>query len=330
MYYLAFVRMFLYNMIGVYWLLVSGSLFNALAKAIAKPSSIIMLAGAALPSTSVFFMNLMLSQLLVGVPLQLLRPGPFLIVNVFKNIFNQDKLSIREVLEGPLCDTALDYGQSIPGILFIVVVAFVFATIAPILFAIAALYFCACYVVYKYQCLYVNVRHFESGGKYFYHMYNYTNTALLASTITILIYMGVKEGTSQACLLFPLPFVVYFVWGRTEAKYKKLSENYSLSMSSNKESDAGRAADVVVSGFSEDFYLQPCLSDTGKDAVPYRIDNIPLFDKHGHLNMVYSDYSLIRASGDKSASYAAIPIDESPMEENPSSSTIAYGTFGHE
>jgi len=88
--------------------------------------------------------------------------------------------------------------------------------------------------------------------------------------------------------------------------------------------DPGR--DVVISGFSNDFYLQPCLSDTGKDVAPYRINNTPLFDKDGHLNAIYSDFNRIRATGEKS-SYVALTADEDIEEEKDTSPYIAYGTF---
>ena len=323
------VRLFLYVIIGVYLLLISGSMFEALSNAIDDPSSILFLAGSALPSISNFFINMIAAQLLLFTPLQLLRPIPLLFISTFMNIFDQSKLSIREVVQGPLTESRINYGARVPFLCKTAAIALMLSTIAPILFAVYGVFFTVSYVVDKYHSLYVNVPRFETGGIFFYHLYEYTNIGLLASTITIFIFMAIKNGVGQACLLFPLPFVVVFVWRKTEEKYKNVTENYSLSLSSSKESDAGRAAEVVVSGFSEDFYLQPCLSDKGKDAVPYRIDNIPLFDKHGHLNAIYANclkepkagirsYEAIMTSGEKSIEDA---------ENEAAVSSVVYGTF---
>jgi len=142
--------------------------------------------------------------------------------------------------------------------------------------------------------------------------------------------MAIKNGTAQACLLFPLPFVVLLVWRRTEEKYKNVTESFSLSLSSKNDSKLDRAEDVVLAGFSEDFYLQPCLSDTGKDVAPYRIDNTPLFDKDGHLNAIYSD--CLREPKAGLRTYEAMEMSKENLsiedpEHEGAVTSVVYGTF---
>jgi len=109
------------------------------------------------------------AQLLFFTPLQLLRPSPLLFISLFINIFNQNKLSIREVVQGPLADSAINYGARVPGLCKTVVIALMLSTIAPILFAIYGVFFSVSYTVDKYQSLFVNIPKFETGGIFFYH-----------------------------------------------------------------------------------------------------------------------------------------------------------------
>lgn len=71
---------------------------------------------------------------------------------------------------------------------------------------------------------YVTIRAYESGGLFFYGLYRYSMTGLLAANVLFITYMGIKRGAVQAPLLAPLPFIVLYCWRYTEKKYKVLSE----------------------------------------------------------------------------------------------------------
>lgn len=89
----------MYQIANVYLMLLAGSLFNALNDAIANPASIIFLIGKALPSVSIFFINLLLTQLLSGFPGLLLRIGPLIVYKLYRGIFGEKALTRRILVE---------------------------------------------------------------------------------------------------------------------------------------------------------------------------------------------------------------------------------------
>ena len=269
-------------MTNVYLLLLAGSLFNALQKAISDPASIISLAGAALPSVSVFFINVIINQLLLGIPLMLLRIAPLLIINLYKGCFGERKLSIRQIVSGPLNAVSLDYGAAIPSVLYVVVVTLLYWVISPILLAISALLFISLYGVYKYQFVYVYVPYFETGGRFWYGLYGYTMAALMGSSIAILGYMAIKQGPAQTPLLFPLPAVVLLAWRYTEGQFKVRADNYAMTLAEARDKEG-----APVDEFDAKFFHQPALSRAEMDPLPYRLQGTPLFDEEGNLSWVY-------------------------------------------
>lgn len=147
---------FLYSLANVFLVVVSGSIFSSLSKAIKDPTSIVDLLGTALPSVSTFFINFVITQLLSGVPMAMLRLGPLIMLYLTKK-FNGKSVTERVLFSGPLAPATIEYGAFFPAILYIVALFTVYWTIAPILAFVCFLYFLATYIVYVYQFLFVIV-----------------------------------------------------------------------------------------------------------------------------------------------------------------------------
>ena len=214
-------------MINVYLSLVAGTVFNSLQRLIESPFSIVALFGSSVPSVSVFFINVLLAKWLVGLSTMLIRIWSWVLITFYTYCRNESKLTVRELIEGPFALSYFDFGQGIPEILYVTVIVMLYWVIAPLVSGIGTLYFLSLYIVLKYQFLYVYVPKFHAGGFCFYKLYDYTMTGLLASSIAILGFMGIKEGISQSPLLFPLPLFILFMWRYTEGKFKILSLNLS-------------------------------------------------------------------------------------------------------
>jgi hypothetical protein len=221
-------RFFLYQIANVYLILIAGSIFGALTDAINNPASIVTLLANSLPGVSTFFLNLLLTFLLSGVPLALLRIGPAATYKLYRACFNERKLTRREMLEGPLAEVTADYATLLPQFLYILCIALNYWVIAPIVGFVAGLVFAANYAVYKYQLCYVIVSKNESGGMFFYKLYTYSMVGLMTSVVTMVGYLGIKEAAIQAPLLVPLPIIIYCVWCYTEEKFKALSLGLTL------------------------------------------------------------------------------------------------------
>lgn len=164
--------------------------------------------------------------------------------------------------------------------------------IAPIVLFVAGLCFGAYYIVWKYHLCYVIVPQVESGGKLWYKLFKYAMTGLMMSTLTMVGYMGIKQGIAQTPLLIPLPIIVYVVWGQCKEKYEVISANAALSQAVSKDTSSGNgSSEQVARDFDEDFFLPPQIK---RPAVvtpdPYRIDGIPLLNSKECLDIVYYEH----------------------------------------
>ena len=142
---------FLYQLVNVFVLVLSGSIFNSIANIIASPTSIVSLLGASLPTVSVFFINFTITKMLSGVPSLLLRLGPMIMFTINKMLFKEYQMTQRIFFSDPLANTPTLYGTEIPDMLYMLLIAMVYWTIAPILTASAAVFFIFVYIAYKHQ-----------------------------------------------------------------------------------------------------------------------------------------------------------------------------------
>jgi len=299
-----FTWFFLYQIANVYLILLAGSIFGALTDAIDDPASIVSLLAKALPGVATFFLNFLLTLLLSGVPFTLLRIAPAVIYKLYRSCFNERKLTRRELVEGPLTEVTADYATLLPKFLYVFCIGVTYWVIAPIVVFVAGLLFAANYAVYKYQLCYVFVNKNETGGLFFYKLYNFSMTGLLASAVTMVVYLAIKEGEVVAPLLLPLPILIACVWRYTEEKFKTLSRGLSLaealrvdSRSSKSDVTAGTSARADIATFRYDFFQHPVLRGN-TDIFPeaYRIapegaegkaDLVPLVNDQGWLQEEY-------------------------------------------
>lgn len=278
-----------YQIVNVYLLLFGGSIFGALSDAIADPSSVIALLASSLPGVSTFFINLMLSLLLSGVPLQLLNIAPVITYKLYRTMFPEKKLTARKLLEGPLAPVDMDFSLVIPDKMYILCISIIYWVIAPIVGLVAGMLFFAWYVVYKFQLLYYIRPAMNTGGLYFYKLYDYSMTGLLMSTFTMIGYLGLKEGAAQMPLLIPLVFVIIFVKKYTKSKFEVISNNMALDLAMK-----ANASSKDVKDWKEPFFFDPVMvGPIRQGPFPYRIDDVPLFDESGAIHANYRLASLL-------------------------------------
>eukprot|EP00981_Chlorochromonas_danica_P003712 scaffold684_cov167-Ochromonas_danica.AAC.11 len=264
----------------------NGSAVTSVSAIIDDPANVLYTISTALPTTSVFFMNYIITTALTGITTNYLQFWSLLYFVVVRIFYPGDRLTRRKLVEGPLAKISVNYGATLPEGLYVLTIFLLYWVIAPCTVYLAWGYFGAGYLCWKYQMLYVVERNFESGGKFWYGLYTYSMVALLASTVTMIAYMSIKQGVSQAPALLPLLPIIIYQWKRTEGRYKALSmiTPYSVAV----QADVKAQAEGTVDAFNENYLKQPCLiSPTRVFPYPYRIDAIPLLDDRGCLNEIY-------------------------------------------
>lgn len=270
----------------MYLLLLAGSAVTSVSDIIDKPADILYTISTALPTTSVFFINYVITTAFTGVTTNYLQIVPMLYFACMRILFPEKRFTRRSLFEGPLAPISVNYGASLPDGLYVLCVVLLYWVIAPIIIFVGMCYFGAAYLCWKYQFLYVIERSYESGGKFWYGLYDYSMVALLASTVTIIAYMSIKEGIAQAPALVPALVIVLYQWRRTESRYREMSMKTPYSAAVEVDTNPDSAS--VIDEFTEDYLKQPCMiAPVRISPYPYRIRGIPLINEEGLVHEIY-------------------------------------------
>ena len=282
-------RLLRFELCGTYVVMVSGSLFSVLRDAIARPESIISLAQRAVPSSSVYFLNLLMAIACVWAPLALVRPFVLSKYIFMKRFTSQKRLTRRDWLKGPFRAASFNYGISSAIVLFVFGVAALYLVIAPLVAFAAAVFFSVYYIALKNQFLFVYVSSFETGGRFWYTLFGYTMLSLFVGTIALSVYMAIKRAVIQAPLLLPLAVLILVMWHRIDKTYGALSRQIAVEVLAQKDKEGDDA--TCVRHFREDYFVQPFMREPGPEAVPvqYRFAEAALFDDNGELHPLYHE-----------------------------------------
>lgn len=271
---------------NVYTGALSTSAFLALYETTDLPSFFYFIAST-LPASSVFFINVIVTQLLIVLPARILR-WIQLIQWVSTRLSPAAFVTARQVFQGPLAPAVPDYDQLIPVALFVLCASVVYWVIAPILLPFAALFFIVQYLVFKHQALYVNEAPFETGGSFFYPMFTFSMASLLTSSLLNIAFIAVKHGAVQAPLMLPLPVIILIGWERIELKYKLSSEYLAFSRAVDVDNKPRIVA--LENAFDSNYFCQPVLRQAPV-AEPYThrkgAPRVPLIDSLGQVSGEY-------------------------------------------
>ena len=196
-------RYFGFQLVQIYATLVSGSLTSTLNAVLQEPTCIFFFLGSAIPGVAVYFSQLIIIKTLLGLPLELSRVWPLIRLTWFQ-YFQLDIASSRFARQVKDDTATFDEGSIYPNFLLVITVCFAYATIVPFICVIGFGYFVMAYCVYKHQLLFVFIPKFETGGTFFTTLMGYTLTGINFANITFVGYLGIKNGWSQAALVFCL------------------------------------------------------------------------------------------------------------------------------
>lgn len=162
------VRYFYYQLANVFVSVGSGTIFNSLNEIIKSPERLAAILGENLPQVSIYFANLVITRSLLGLPIEMLRFWPLLSILGVKSCSDRKKMTRRELRTGVFYDPPMWYGWCYPQVMMVLMILVTYSTIAPFLMPICTLFFGFCYMMYKYQLLYVFINEYQSGGFMWY------------------------------------------------------------------------------------------------------------------------------------------------------------------
>ncbi|CAN0322366.1 unnamed protein product [Pylaiella littoralis] len=199
-----------FRVANLWLIIVGGSLINQLDPFIEEPSSIVDLLGSSVPGKSQFFLNSLLVTLLSGLAMDLSRVIPVIISMVTGAFANDRGKSDRELRDSQGAPS-LNWGVFYPPLLFVLLVVFCYAAIAPIILPVACMVYYGSFLVYKNQALFVFVQTAESGGASMYLLFRFSMASLYIGEVVFLAYVGLKKGPQQAALALIL-IGITFLW----------------------------------------------------------------------------------------------------------------------
>eukprot|EP00550_Attheya_septentrionalis_P009222 CAMPEP_0198291930 /NCGR_PEP_ID=MMETSP1449-20131203/9268_1 /TAXON_ID=420275 /ORGANISM="Attheya septentrionalis, Strain CCMP2084" /LENGTH=1076 /DNA_ID=CAMNT_0043990617 /DNA_START=67 /DNA_END=3297 /DNA_ORIENTATION=- len=291
-------RYFYYQLANIYITVTAGSLWKSLADILDHPSNVLEILGRSLPTVVGYFIALLSTKILAGLPMVILRFGALGRMLFLKTFFREAKLTQQELDEVYRPEQLL-YGWEYPTQLLVIVICFTYACISPLILPVGALYFLGALMVYKKQALYVYTPTYESGGLLFSSACDRTLFGLVCGQITFIGYTAIRQGYYQQLFLLPLPFLTVWVMGYFRRTYAEPAKRLSLerAMELDRISDLRAAVSHAVSAstdtavdettvassqqagagvarlkaeFDEDAYWQPVLTEGSVVPLPYR------------------------------------------------------------
>ncbi|KAL7554625.1 hypothetical protein ACHAWF_018127 [Thalassiosira exigua] len=269
-------RYFYYQLANIYITVTAGALWTSLADIIDHPQQLLVILGESLPKLAGYFISLLLTKTLAGLPMVLLRAGALSRMMFMRSCFNKRRLTDRELRE-VYRKQPLFFGWEYPTQFLVIIICFTYACITPIVLPVGAVYYFCALLVYKKQSLYVYTPTYESGGMMFPQAVSKTLFALLISQLTFIGYTLIRKGVFQIILLAPLPFLTIFFTIFIQHRYVTPSRMLSL--------ERAVKIDALLDQpeFSDEAYQQPCLTEKAS-APAFETDDEILTEVMENLN----------------------------------------------
>lgn len=214
-------RHFGFQLLTIFVTVLSGSLLHVLKKFLKHPGSFVDFLGESLPQVGAYFLQLLVTKATLSPGLELARAWP-LIVDVSRARALLERLrggggaDARDVSAAP----EFKYGHAVPQLLTVVLVACLYAAIAPLVLLPATAAFWAGEVVLARNFLLVYVRRYESGGAaVFHHLAFFVAVSLVAAQLTLVSFVGILGGLREVPCLVPLPVATLVHYRRLVLRY---------------------------------------------------------------------------------------------------------------
>ncbi|CAN0324336.1 unnamed protein product [Pylaiella littoralis] len=244
-------RYFTYQVANIYVTVASGSIISALQEIIDNPASVLSILGDTFPAVAVYFLDVIVVKIFVGLAFELVRGWPLIRVMWSQRCTNRAYATEREVRTGPFGPAELLYGWVYPTLLLVLVVCFVYAVISPFIMPAGAIFFATSYLVYKYQVLYVYVPKYESGGVFWFSVYPRVLTGLALAQLTLAGYVYVRAGYYEASFILALPVLIFWYGHRSYHRYVGPAKGISMETAARTDRRGAAAMAAAVKAAAE-------------------------------------------------------------------------------
>lgn len=229
----AFSRYFLFQVLNVFLVTtIAGSIFDTIATIVENPESAFEMLGNSLPRMSSFFITFVTIKAFLGLGMELVRTMA-LVQAVFRWLLNPDP-TLRTARGLILGMRAIDdpgwfpFHKILAQDLLVVVIAVVFAVVAPLVLLPCALFFTFSRIMWTHHHLYIYESVFESGGQFWPKIFRRFIFGLIIAQMTITGQFILKEARHEAYATIALMFMTYLFLRSTRARYDPTSSTLPL------------------------------------------------------------------------------------------------------
>lgn len=263
----------MYQFANLWLILIGGSLFNQIDLLLRDIGQVVDIIARALPGASTFFVNMVLlgSFADFGMELSLL---PTYGIKLLMSILQPEAMRTQRQLDEAKKPPSVVWGQTVPRVVFIILVVILYMPIVPIMEFFGLIYFSGMYLVWKHQCLHVYAQDFEGGGDTTWrNVFVFLMACIYMGEAVFIAYMGIKEAPTQAALA-GIPLIITILVHRILSRNViQPLKNLSLEVAANVDIEDGELS-IEQEGGDGKLYGQPAL-DADKDErgpMPYRRD----------------------------------------------------------
>ncbi len=219
--------------------------------------------GNEIPPVGHYFASTIIIAILTEVGVQMLNPLQLIVHFVRSKLDGNDSTWKNAKL------IQYKYSSSYSFILTLVNIMFTFCLITPIVMAISCIFWAVNQVWTKYALIYLNNRRYEIGTAFSPVIFSAFATSLLISQIAVfVVLLSMDAGkwdnhiNSQVFAIGAL-VVMVVIYKYVVMRNFILQENQSYQISQSLESDSQDSREKLESAFSEYYYIQPELRDSG-------------------------------------------------------------------
>lgn len=267
-------RYWRFQLATIFVTVLSGSVSDSLKTIVDHPPSLMWELGQSLPKVAVYFLVTVLSSALVVAPVSLLRLptvalhagreaidmlsrcGALLMGRGFRR--PEDNENGRRMASSAAAEALVDtpdLAADMSALLFVLLVCVTYATIAPFIMIAGLLFFVVKWQVLALRYLYVCAPRFDSGGRFWYLLWDQALLALVLGNGTTLALVSLRCGYGQIPFLLPLPLLPVLFKLRAEQRFTEASLRLSLRSARTLDAQNPRVAERL----SHDAYWHPAL-----------------------------------------------------------------------
>ncbi|KAG0176708.1 hypothetical protein DFQ28_006940 [Apophysomyces sp. BC1034] len=218
----------LFNVLLVFT--VSSTLFKTFTEIRDDPTKIASILAEKLPQVSPFFVNYVVMQGVMLLPIQLLQIGPAILQLISRAFLSKTPRDYAETLAPRM----YNYGWGYPAPVFMFVVLLLYSTIAPHILLFGTIYYCLAYLVFKYQLLYVYFHPYEVAGRMWPLVFARIFVGLLIFEVMTVGLFVLNRANTLAVLCVPLIIMTILFKVGVDTAYQRSTQYLPLHLLSEK------------------------------------------------------------------------------------------------